>query len=363
MDNLQPISVASFPVDMREGVIWAYRLLLGREPNDEAALAIHLNQGYSIVGLRTAFINTPEYAATHPQASRAVLSAADAAVTAAFHPSSTTQPPPGYWIDFLGVRTQCAFLPDDHLAALSTPGAFQGPPGAPNGPLHDVEEWAGTLRSVLEARERLTVVELGAGWGPWLVGAAKAAERADIRDTTLVGVEGSLGHVEFMRRHFADNGIDSTTHRLIHGVVGIADGVAHFPKLAQPNNNYGSEADYQPTGATLEMEEVPSISLQSLLADLPLVDILHCDIQGMEAEVFRAGQAVVDARVRRVVIGTHSRKVEAELLELFAGLHWVLEAESVCKLTQSATGEMCLVIDGTQVWRNPRFTAAHSNSF
>ncbi len=347
-----------FPVDMRDGVIWAYRLLLGREPNDEAAVTMHLNQGYSVAGLRQAFMNTAEYGIAQPQAARTPISSQDAAVIAAFQPFSITRAPPGYWIDFLGVRTQCAFLPDDHLAALSAPGAFQGPPGAPNGPLHDIEEWAGTLRSVLEARDRLTVVELGAGWAPWLVGAAKAAARVGIHDTVLVGVEGSLGHVEFMRRHFIDNGIDPAAHRLIHGVIGVADGVAHFPKLAQPNNNYGSEADYQPSGAAVEMEQVPSISLQTLLADLPVVDILHCDIQGMEAEVFRAGQAVVDARVRRVVIGTHSRKVEAELLDIFAGLHWVLEAETVCKLVQSATGAMCLVIDGTQVWRNPRFAAA-----
>jgi hypothetical protein len=106
------------------------------------------------------------------------------------------------------------------------------------------------------------------------------------------------------------------------------------------------------------MEEVPCISLETLLADLPVVDIMHCDIQGMEAEVFRAGQAVVDARVRRVVIGTHSRKVESELLDIFTGLHWVLEAETVCKFVQSETAALCLTVDGTQVWRNPRFTAS-----
>ena len=51
-------------------------------------------------------------------------------------------------------------------------------------------------------------------------------------------------------------------------------------------------------------------------------------------------------------------KREAELLDIFAGLHWVLEAETVCRLVQSAAGAMCLVADGTQVWRNPRFTSA-----
>lgn len=356
MNSTAPTSAAQFPIDMHQGVIWAYRLLLGREPNDEAAVTVHLGEGYSIAGLRQAFINSPEYAGAQPQTAWAVLSAADDAVVAAFQPFATVPAPPGFWSDFLGVRTQCRFLPDDHLAALGTAGAFQGPPGTANGPLHDAEEWVGTLRSVLEAQGKLTVVELGAGWGPWLVSAAKAAERVGIHDLTLVGVEGSLGHVKFMREHLADNSIDPALHRVIHGVVGPVDGVAQFPKLEQPNNNYGSEANYQPGSDSVTMEEVPSISLQTLLVDLPVVDILHCDIQGMEAEVFRAGQAVVDARVRRVVIGTHNRMVEAELLEIFAGLHWILEAENVCKLVQSGIGEMCLVADGIQVWRNPRFT-------
>jgi FkbM family methyltransferase len=354
MDAVNRVYAGNFAVNMREGVIWAYRLLLGREPDDEAAVAHHLRQGFSVTELREAFCGTAEYLGAHRPQKR--VADEDAAVIAAFQPFSTDAAPPGYWIDFLGVRTRCDFLPDECLVALSVPGALQGPPGSA-GLLHEVEEWAGTLRSVLEARGRLTVVELGAGWAPWLVGAAKAAARIGLHDVVLVGVEGSLGHVEFMRRHFADNGLDPAAHRLMHGVVGAVDGVAHFPKLNQPKNDYGAAVECQNDGASVELEEVPCISLQTLLADLPVVDLLHCDIQGMEGEVFRAGQAVVDARVRRVVIGTHSRKVEAELLEIFSGLHWVLEAETVCRLVQSEAGAMRLAVDGTQVWRNPRFQA------
>lgn len=101
------------------------------------------------------------------------------------------------------------------------------------------------------------------------------------------------------------------------------------------------------------VEEVPSLSLATLLADLPRVDILHCDIQGMEADLFEAGRAITDQRVRRVVIGTHGRAVEARLLDLFADMGWTLEDETVCRMIQSA-GRNHLVADGTQVWRNPK---------
>ena len=334
-------------VNMREGIIWAYRHLLGREPNDEAAIAAHLDHKTPI-SLRDAFIASAEY---QSKRDGSALRRSIDPLLAPFRPFSTEPASKGSWRDFLGVQTRCSFLPDSYV---TWSGIVQGPPGAVNGPLHDVEEWTGTLRSVLEARDQFVVVELGAGWGPWLVGSARAATRVGIKDIQLVGVEGSSGHVDFMRMHFLDNGIDPSAHRLIHGVVGVVDGVACFPKLHEPNNNYGSEATYAANNATTEMEEVRSFSLQTLLADLPIVDLLHCDIQGMEADVFQAARDVVHQRVRRIVVGTHSRKIEAELMAIMTGLGWVLEDETACKLVQLPDRRMQISVDGTQVWSNPQ---------
>ena len=345
------------PPTIREAVVWAYRLLLGREPNDQAAIDVHL--GYETVAtLRAAFMATPEFRQVHPASSATppTVTPDEAAVINRFQPFFQAPAPPGSWCDFLGVRTRCAFLPDGYDGL--SPFAMQGPPGSVGGPLHDKEEWVGTLRSLLEARDRLVVVELGAGWAPWLVAAAVAARCIGISDIRLIGVEGSAGHVGFMDQHMRDNGIDPGAHRLIHGVAGPRDGVARFPRLAEPRNNYGSQADYGAASLTgsvaaSEMEEVPCYSLDTLLAELNRVDLLHCDIQGMEGAVFAAARTVVNAKVRRAVIGTHSRAVEAELMEVFAGLGWILEDETVCRLHQASDGSLHLFADGCQVWRNP----------
>ena len=341
---------------MREAVVWAYRLLLGREPNDQAAIDVHLGHD-SVASLRAAFMATPEFRQSHPTSSATTASVTpdEAAIIDRFQPFFHAPAPAGSWYDFLGVRTRCAFLPDGYDSL--SPFAMQGPPGSASGPLHDKEEWLGTLRSLLEARERLVVMELGAGWAPWLVSAAVGAARVGISDVQLVGVEGSAGHVGFMEQHMRDNGIDPGAHRLIHGVAGASDGIARFPRLAEPRNDYGSQAHYgaaSPPGspAASDMEEVPCYSLDTLLVGLDCVDLLHCDIQGMEGAVFAAARRVVNAKVRRVVIGTHSRAVEAELLEIFAGLGWILENETVCKLHQAADGSLHLFSDGCQVWRN-----------
>ena len=67
---------------------------------------------------------------------------------------------------------------------------------------------------------------------------------------------------------------------------------------------------------------------------LPPVDLIHCDVQGSEYDVLTAAQETLNARVRRVVVGTHSRRIEAELLDFFAAQGWRLEDEGICRLIQ-----------------------------
>lgn len=70
-----------------------------------------------------------------------------------------------------------------------------------------------------------------------------------------------------------------------------------------------------------------------------------------------AAQEALNARVRRVVVGTHSRRIEADLLDFFAAQDWRLEDEGVCRLIQhGGRGALGLVRDGYQVWANPRAT-------
>ncbi len=302
--------------------------------------------------LRSAFIGTAEYGGL---AGRPPAAAALAAVVDRFRPFSAEPPDAGGWRNFLGVQTRCSFLP-----AVCEPwaGTVLAAPGEGVSGVHDEAEWLGTLRAVLEARGRFVLVELGAGWAPWMVSGGAAARRAGIGDMLLIGVEGSAGHVAFMRQHLQDNGFDPALHRLVHGVIGTTDGVAYFPRLAQPKDDYGSEADYGRVGNAVEMEEVPTISLPTLLADVARVDILHCDIQGMEGQVFRAAQAVVDEKVARVVVGTHSRAVEGELQAQFSARGWVLEADMACAYQQVPGGALVLSHDGTQVWYNARLAGA-----
>ena len=164
-----------------------------------------------------------------------------------------------------------------------------------------------------------------------------------------------------MRQHFLDNGLDPDAHRIIHGVVGVTDGEARFPKLSHPHDHYGASAAFEGEETVdapgyAGWETLRCLSLKSILADWKRVDLLHVDIQGAEGEILTATIDRLNKSVRRVVVGTHSRTIEGDLLDVFSGNGWILESEAACGFRQAENGACFLTVDGEQVWRNPRFS-------
>jgi FkbM family methyltransferase len=268
---------------------------------------------------------------------------------AAFDGSGT----PGFITDFLGIRTQVAFV----QAAADKNGCVEGYPIPAN--FHaSACEWASVLRAVLDSpkRQKMVVVEVGAGWGPWLVASHAAASQLGVKDIALVGLEGSSGHVEFMRQHFFDNGIDPARHRLIHGAAATMDGEVDFPEEDDPARDYGasiasSDALRSIAPSTHDVR-IKAYSLPTLIAPYPIVDLLHIDVQGLEAELIAASLGMLGNKVRRIVIGTHGRDIEHRLMTEFSTKGWLLEADEACQYHQQA-GKLDLVLDGCQAWLNP----------
>jgi hypothetical protein len=76
-----------------------------------------------------------------------------------------------------------------------------------------------------------------------------------------------------------------------------------------------------------------------------------CDIQGAEASLLANAIDLVSARVKRIVVGTHSFEIERKLVRLFSKHGWVSEGISACMMRED-NGRPVLVHDGAQVWRN-----------
>ena len=121
----------------RDAVVWAYRLILGREPESEAVVEAKLRAHGTAAELRAALFASAEFRAgairVPPQrAARAEPGALEAALIQRLGVHSGPGEP-GFWHDFLGTRTRLDFLSPrpDHLS-----GRIEPPPGSGEPFLH-----------------------------------------------------------------------------------------------------------------------------------------------------------------------------------------------------------------------------------
>jgi FkbM family methyltransferase len=171
-----------------------------------------------------------------------------------------------------------------------------------------------------------------------------------------------------MRQHFRNNGLDPDAHTLLNAAVGAKPGTAHWPKVPKPVNEWATRParendvlDLAYDGCRLAHSvEIPVLPIVELVEREPRWDVVHLDLQGWEGEVCGAAADVMDRRVHRLVVGLHSRRLEGEVLALFYSRGWVLENEKPTRFIyapSAPTIENMTVLDGIQVWRNPRLDA------
>jgi FkbM family methyltransferase len=274
------------------------------------------------------------------------------------------QPDPGFIVDFLGVRTRVTSLAGpqrlcEGILGIPVPGDYHA----------EAIEYIGLLKSVMRARDGFVALELGAGWGPWLVAGAAAARRRGLEAIHLYGVEADPQHFEFMTRHFLDNGLDPADHVLMQAAVGLERGRARWPKIADAANDWGSRParvdengtnaqDASYLGALLnDFIEVEVIPAREILELEDRWDLVHVDVQGWERLICEDALTQLNERVAYLVVGTHSRKLDGDLVDLFHRQGWMLEHEKPSRFTFApgvAVLESMNEADGTQVWRNPR---------
>src|SRR5436190_22867975 len=103
------------------------------------------------------------------------------------------------WIDWIGAR-----FPRHLIAPFPAAEAeeFYHPPYG-----EEYFEWIDLLSAVATARDRFTMVELGAGWGRWGIRGAMAARQRGIAELDIRLVEAEPQHAEWDRECVALNGL------------------------------------------------------------------------------------------------------------------------------------------------------------
>jgi hypothetical protein len=226
-------------------------------------------------------------------------------------------------------------------------------------PNEQLFEWVTIVETVAAAGDRYVMADLGAGYGRWVVNSAILARRSG-RTPFVIGVEAEDTHYSWMKEHLADNEISSSEQRLFHApITGKRQDVPFT--VGHPKDWYGQAVLPNPeTGfghwpnARVMMRR--SVVLEDVLGEVPVIDLLDLDIQGLEAEVVSSSVDLIAQRVKRLHIGTHSREIEDTLRKLMTTAGWHVRFDYPCASSNYPTlaGPVDFG-DGVQTWINPRF--------
>ena len=269
------------------------------------------------------------------------------------HAREGLKPSPNHLTNFLGVRISPELFP----GILDGRAGVVEPVPIPANWHADIAEWGAALRAVELAKDTFQVIELGCGWGCWLINTGAAARQAGLK-VEMIGIEGDGDHVKLAHQSMADNGFREGDYKIVHGIAAGQKGKALFPIVDNAGAKWGSEPILNATAQ--QVEEAARTGRYAILDKFPIselsrgkaVDLLHIDIQGGEVDFVASSMDDLKSYVRYIVIGTHSRAIEGKLMDIMLAAGWELEMERAA-IVKIDGGKPAISVDGVQAWRNP----------
>ena len=271
-----------------------------------------------------------------------------------------------FHVDWAGIRTRIGMLPwaPQWLAGTTSTEL----PIPTDGYRSEAEEYVALALSMTNSRETYRVAEVGAGWAPWAVMGVACASRLG-KDATGIAVEADPVRASWARQHAKDNEVDDRV-RVVEAACWHSETTLRFPVLDSEDmggavggegSNLCSRPSMDYRGAFFDHVDVPTVTLETVLAGEEPTDLLHIDLQGMELDVILPGLDLIESKVRFLAVGTHNRYVEGVLQKELLAREWALIMESPCTavfdgVKPTLTG--FTVQDGNQFWANSRFRDA-----
>jgi FkbM family methyltransferase len=208
-------------------------------------------------------------------------------------------------------------------------------------------EWIDLLEAVTAATDHFTMLELGAGYGRWIVNAAAAVRAYSGIPATLVAVEAEPTHFKWLEQHCRDNAVEA---EVVQAAVAPVGGEVSFA-VGSPAAWYG-QAIADGTWSPEQTQTVSAVALSSLLARHQRIDLVHMDVQGIEADVLEEARDEL-SRVRRLHVGTHGRVQEDRIRALFTELGWQAQQDYPSGARSKTPWGKMEFQDGVQTWINP----------
>jgi hypothetical protein len=300
--------------------------------------------------------------------------------------------PEGYVVDSLGILTDGSFLWNKtgpftaHHEITPRPSVATWGEG-----FFELADW---LLAARDARDRFVGISLGASYGAQLVVAWKALMAINPMPCRLVAIEPVPENCAWMRRHMAVNDIDPGEHWIVQAALAPDNEPVLFPVGAPGAGRAGctdtNSVRFRQTYANLlcargsaeqvlkdilffnstglsydlgagyegELKFVSAVTLGDVLSPFDRVDLLEVDIQHSEIGVFPPFIDLINAKVRRVHMGTHGSEAHDLLRALFVGAGWEIVfdyAPDTRHVTESGTLE---ITDGILSAHNPAHRTA-----
>lgn len=277
----------------------------------------------------------------------------------ASYPLTTPHGDDTFWYTFIGSKVRKEFVawspppnaaPDDQSVSM-TPDIL-GDRWQVEG--EELFEFIDLAESAKAAKDAFTVADLGAGFGRWLVYAELFRQ---VFNPTVkgkyIGIEGDPTHYAWMVQHFKDNGLDPADHDLRCAVVANKKFV-RFMKNTTPAEWYG-QGICQTFDPDIPASLRWALSLPTILKPYEKIDLIDADLQGIELDVFLPAINVLNHKVARIHIGTHSPEIESGMRDLFTHHGWIPHWDFAgMGVRQTPYGAVSFQ-DGAQSWINPRW--------
>ena len=249
-------------------------------------------------------------------------------------------------------------------------------------------EQCNIVRSVLRARGRFVMVELGGGIGARAVDCAQALRQLNPVEPFLVVVEALPTYYAWCHHHFRVNDLDPQRHWILNGIISdrpipeimnlrpwgfgnqladaavtelveqavrepataalfgrylteagsvlVQDGAVHADttrrQVAPPPDLQGLAveevlATAVPRHAASQLGFVSALTLENVLAPLERVDFMDVDIQFAEIRVLPPSRELLRRKVKLLSVGTHDANIHETLRQQFEADGWRILAE------------------------------------
>jgi FkbM family methyltransferase len=283
-----------------------------------------------------------------------------------------------FFVDWSGVRTRIPMLP---WAPQELSGKVSTKLPIPDdGYRSEAEEYVALSVAIMNSGDQFSIVEIGAGWSPWVASGASIARRMG-KKVKGVSVEADASRCKWAVQHMNDNNlrphlingdVDSVKSQLneswpeadvlvINAAIWKDFSTLSFPVLsdldmggAVSSSRDNHQVDYR--GISIDHVDVPSCTFDSITKLIPKIDLLHIDVQGAEYDFIEHSVDRVEESVTFMLVGTHSRLIEGRIQELLLSKGWslLIDEPSGSQFNgerPSLTG--FTYRDGVQLWNVP----------